>query len=96
MTRASTGGWTAFSGSLAPVNTCTKKGSVLSLVMHRRSDPNVKAGKVQKQNNWALDVRPDHVVQFGEPSSGRLVAERAVRSPEVVVVEPARKRRGAL
>ncbi len=23
--------------------------------MHRRSAPNVKAGKVQKQNNWALD-----------------------------------------
>jgi len=36
-----------------------------------------------------LDVRPSNVVQLGEPSSGRLVAEGAVRSAPVIELQPA-------
>jgi cytochrome c oxidase assembly protein subunit 15 len=43
-----------------------------------------------------LDVRPSNVVQLGKPSSGRLVAERAVRSAPVIEVQPARQGRGPL
>ena len=38
----------------------------------------------------ALAVRPEHVVQLGEPSSGRLVGEGAVRSAPVIELQPAR------
>jgi len=34
--------------------------------------------------------------QFGKPSGGRLVAKGAVSSPEVLVIEPAGQRRGAI
>ncbi len=42
-----------------------------------------------------LAVRPDHVVQLGEPSSGRFFGEGAVWSRPVIELQPAGKCRGA-
>jgi hypothetical protein len=45
---------------------------------------------------WGLGVRPDHVVQLGEPSSGRPLGEGAMGSRPVIELEPAGERCGAL
>ncbi len=53
-------------------------------VVCRAAHPPLRSVEPEEETKRHLDVRPDQVVQFGEPSSGRPLGEGAVWALEVV------------